>query len=132
MSMLKSSTLPVHAFLLPSESLPVRCQAQTDLLSLPESKDDHSLIAELTREFSRFGTVSVKIRRDGRNMPFAFCQYTASDIINSPSTMDRTNRHSATNTPGWLSRREKISWLAAVVAGPRWSAEMVSHVGELF
>ncbi|KAK9777338.1 putative RRM domain-containing protein [Seiridium cardinale] len=44
--------------------------------NLPESVDDLRLEAEVTRQFSDFGTVFVKIRRDARNMPFAFCQYT--------------------------------------------------------
>lgn len=46
--------------------------------SLPESKEDRALEAAVTREFSRYGTVFVKIRRDGNRMPFAFCQYTVS------------------------------------------------------
>ncbi|KAH8661880.1 hypothetical protein BX600DRAFT_550747 [Xylariales sp. PMI_506] len=44
--------------------------------NLPESIDDTRLEAEVTRQFSKFGVVFVKIRRDNRNMPFAFCQYT--------------------------------------------------------
>ncbi|KAL7917737.1 hypothetical protein ACQKWADRAFT_331677 [Trichoderma austrokoningii] len=38
--------------------------------------DDVTLEVEVTRYFARFGTVFVKIRRDGRQMPFAFCQFT--------------------------------------------------------
>lgn len=39
--------------------------------------EDAELEAEVTRVFSRFGTVFVKIRRDNRKqMPFAFCQFT--------------------------------------------------------
>jgi hypothetical protein len=50
------------------------------LHSLADSKDDSVLMAAVTREFSRFGTVFVKIRRDERTglMPFAFCQFTVS------------------------------------------------------
>lgn len=48
----------------------------TTFASLPEGKDDRTLEAALTREFSKYGTVFVKIRRDSQNMPFAFCQYT--------------------------------------------------------
>ncbi|KAK3311435.1 uncharacterized protein B0T15DRAFT_548965 [Chaetomium strumarium] len=48
--------------------------------NLPEGKDDRALEAAVTREFSRFGTVFVKIRREGRGtstgMPYAFAQYT--------------------------------------------------------
>lgn len=46
--------------------------------SLPEHKDDRALEAAVTREFSKYGTVFVKIRRDGNHMPFAFCQFTVS------------------------------------------------------
>ncbi|KAF7531708.1 hypothetical protein G7054_g8646 [Neopestalotiopsis clavispora] len=45
--------------------------------NLPESVDDVHLEAEVTRSFSEYGTVFVKIRRDARNMPFAFCQFTS-------------------------------------------------------
>ncbi|KAL1861503.1 hypothetical protein VTK73DRAFT_7062 [Phialemonium thermophilum] len=44
--------------------------------NLPENKDDVILEATITRVFAEFGTVFVKVRRDGQNMPFAFCQYT--------------------------------------------------------
>ncbi|KAL2180757.1 uncharacterized protein P884DRAFT_191098 [Thermothelomyces heterothallicus CBS 202.75] len=48
--------------------------------NLPESKDDRALEAAVTREFSRFGTVFVKIRRESKGnvagMPYAFAQYT--------------------------------------------------------
>ncbi|KAL8302035.1 hypothetical protein RB593_000689 [Gaeumannomyces tritici] len=44
--------------------------------NLPEPKEDRALEAAVTREFSKFGTVFIKIRRDPHNMPFAFCQYT--------------------------------------------------------
>ncbi|KAK4247833.1 hypothetical protein C7999DRAFT_14172 [Corynascus novoguineensis] len=48
--------------------------------NLPESKDDRALEAAVTREFSRFGTVFVKIRREGKGnvagMPYAFAQFT--------------------------------------------------------
>mgnify|MGYP001369840434 CR=1 FL=1 len=42
--------------------------------------EDAELEAEVTRVFSRFGTVFVKIRRDNRKqMPFAFCQFTCDE-----------------------------------------------------
>ncbi|KAK1826526.1 hypothetical protein QBC39DRAFT_386653 [Podospora conica] len=46
--------------------------------NLCDSKSDEDLEAAVTREFSRFGTVFAKIRRDDRTglMPFAFCQFT--------------------------------------------------------
>ncbi|KAI1823726.1 hypothetical protein F4861DRAFT_539705 [Xylaria intraflava] len=44
--------------------------------NLPESKSDTVLEVAITKAFSVFGPVFVKIRRDPKNMPFAFCQYT--------------------------------------------------------
>ncbi|KAK3695514.1 hypothetical protein B0T22DRAFT_508783 [Podospora appendiculata] len=44
--------------------------------NLPEGRDDQALEAAVTRVFSEYGVVYVKIRRDAQNMPFAFCQYT--------------------------------------------------------
>ncbi|KAI2619714.1 hypothetical protein GGR54DRAFT_640039 [Hypoxylon sp. NC1633] len=44
--------------------------------NLPEFVADSRLELELTKAFSKFGIVFVKIRRDQRNMPFAFCQFT--------------------------------------------------------
>ncbi|KAI0403058.1 hypothetical protein F4802DRAFT_608259 [Xylaria palmicola] len=46
--------------------------------NLPESKSDTVLEVAVTKAFSAFGPVFVKIRRDPKNMPFAFCQYTDS------------------------------------------------------
>ncbi|KAK4125073.1 hypothetical protein N657DRAFT_679861 [Parathielavia appendiculata] len=50
------------------------------IANLPESKDDRALEAAVTREFSRYGTVFVKIRREAKGnmtgMPYAFAQYT--------------------------------------------------------
>ncbi|KAI1362437.1 hypothetical protein F5Y08DRAFT_355331 [Xylaria arbuscula] len=46
--------------------------------NLPESKSDTVLEVAVTKAFSPFGPVFVKIRRDPKNMPFAFCQYTDS------------------------------------------------------
>lgn len=48
------------------------------LPSLSQNFDDGKLEVEVTKYFSQFGTVFVKIRRDGRQMPFAFCQFTVS------------------------------------------------------
>ncbi|KAK4102728.1 hypothetical protein N658DRAFT_422656 [Parathielavia hyrcaniae] len=53
------------------------------IANLPESKDDRALEAAVTREFSRYGTVFVKIRREAKGnmigMPYAFAQYTNDD-----------------------------------------------------
>ncbi|KAK8040443.1 hypothetical protein PG991_000231 [Apiospora marii] len=44
--------------------------------NLPESMDNTPLQKEIDVKFSEFGTCFVKIRRDKKNMPFAFVQYT--------------------------------------------------------
>ncbi|KAI1763723.1 hypothetical protein GGR53DRAFT_531260 [Hypoxylon sp. FL1150] len=44
--------------------------------NLAEHVRDTRLEATLTKLFSEFGVVFVKIRRDSNNMPYAFCQYT--------------------------------------------------------
>ncbi|KND90387.1 Meiotic activator RIM4 [Tolypocladium ophioglossoides CBS 100239] len=44
--------------------------------NLPQHFSDRLLEEEVTKAFSQFGIVFVKIKRDGRGMPFAFCQYT--------------------------------------------------------
>ncbi|KKP01504.1 hypothetical protein THAR02_06408 [Trichoderma harzianum] len=44
--------------------------------NLTQAFDDRKLEIEVTKYFSQFGTVFVKIRRDSRQMPFAFCQFT--------------------------------------------------------
>ncbi|KAK0609341.1 hypothetical protein B0T17DRAFT_501626 [Bombardia bombarda] len=50
--------------------------------NLPEPKDDMALEAAIVREFTKYGTVFVKIRRDAQNMPFAFCQFTRNEDAN--------------------------------------------------
>ncbi|TAQ88197.1 hypothetical protein B7494_g3501 [Chlorociboria aeruginascens] len=44
--------------------------------NLLQSESEESLQVAVTQVFREFGAVYVKIRRDGRQMPFAFCQYT--------------------------------------------------------
>ncbi|KAF4512735.1 hypothetical protein G6O67_000080 [Ophiocordyceps sinensis] len=44
--------------------------------NLPQQFHDRKLEEEVTKTFSQFGIVFVKIKRDSRGMPFAFCQYT--------------------------------------------------------
>ncbi|KAI0112859.1 hypothetical protein F4814DRAFT_449311 [Daldinia grandis] len=57
--------------------------------NLPEFVRDARLEVELTRAFSKFGIVFVKIRRDQRNMPFAFCQYTKDEDAHNAVTQGR-------------------------------------------
>ncbi|KHJ30582.1 putative rna recognition domain-containing protein [Erysiphe necator] len=45
-------------------------------ISLLQSESDEALAAAVLEVFREFGTVFVKIRRDAKHMPFAFCQYT--------------------------------------------------------
>ena len=44
-------------------------------MSLASPRTDEQLERSVNRVFERFGTVYVKIRRDTRGMPYAFCQY---------------------------------------------------------
>ncbi|KAK8067888.1 hypothetical protein PG996_007000 [Apiospora saccharicola] len=44
--------------------------------NLPESMENEKLRTEIDGRFGRFGTCFVKIRRDKKNMPFAFVQFT--------------------------------------------------------
>ena len=52
------------------------CSANLD--SLTQSDTDDQLEYAVTQAFQQFGNVYVKIRRDARQMPFAFAQYTVS------------------------------------------------------
>lgn len=94
--------------------------------SLPEGVDDTRLEAEVTRHFSRFGTVFVKIRRDARNMPFAFCQYTVSipEKFAIGTLADRHNRRRMTRREPWF--KAKASSSTAVLVAPKWCAPTVS------
>ncbi|OAA60144.1 RNA-binding protein [Cordyceps fumosorosea ARSEF 2679] len=47
--------------------------------NLAQLYDDKTLEYEVTRTFSKYGPVFVKIRRDARHMPFAFCQFTCDE-----------------------------------------------------
>ncbi|ATY61682.1 RNA-binding protein [Cordyceps militaris] len=47
--------------------------------NLAQLYDDKTLEYEVTRAFSKYGPVFVKIRRDQRHMPFAFCQFTCDE-----------------------------------------------------
>ncbi|KAG6033795.1 hypothetical protein E4U41_006802 [Claviceps citrina] len=51
--------------------------------SLSQPYDDRTLELEVTKAFSQFGEVWVKIKRDGSQMPFAFCQFTKDDHAQS-------------------------------------------------
>ncbi|KAJ8058451.1 hypothetical protein OCU04_012639 [Sclerotinia nivalis] len=44
--------------------------------NLLQSENEDSLQMAVTQIFREYGPVYVKIRRDGKHMPFAFCQYT--------------------------------------------------------
>ncbi|ESZ90545.1 hypothetical protein SBOR_9068 [Sclerotinia borealis F-4128] len=44
--------------------------------NLLQSENEDSLQMAVTQVFREYGAVYVKIRRDGKHMPFAFCQYT--------------------------------------------------------
>ena len=46
--------------------------------SLPRELADEVLEYKLKEKFDAFGTVYVKIKRDYRGMPYAFCQFEVS------------------------------------------------------
>lgn len=50
------------------------------MASLSQTKSDEQLEYSVTSVFQAFGNVYVKIRRDSKGMPFAFCQYEVSHI----------------------------------------------------
>jgi len=77
--MLRLITLPRRVYLWQSEFNLSQHSPELYILnpnSLPEAKSDTALEVGVTKTFSAFGPVFVKIRRDHKNMPFAFCQYT--------------------------------------------------------
>jgi hypothetical protein len=49
--------------------------------SLLQSENEDSLQMAVTQIFREYGPVFVKIRRDGKHMPFAFCQYTVGNSV---------------------------------------------------
>lgn len=76
--MRKLFTHPLAVSLLPSSF-----QSNIFLIALTESsllqsESEESLQMAVTQIFREFGPVYVKIRRDAKQMPFAFCQYTVS------------------------------------------------------
>lgn len=54
--------------------------------SLLQGESDESLEASVTDVFRDYGKVWVKVRRDHKNMPFAFCQYTVGSVTQFQST----------------------------------------------
>ncbi|RKF63924.1 Polyadenylate-binding protein, cytoplasmic and nuclear [Erysiphe neolycopersici] len=68
-----SDTLPVNPQDAQAIYPPSSCVFVANLL---QSENDEALVAAVLEVFRKFGTVFVKIRRDAKHMPFAFCQYT--------------------------------------------------------
>lgn len=52
--------------------------------SLVQMKSDEELERCVKDAFKQFGTVYVKIKRDHKHMPYAFCQFTVSTILIRP------------------------------------------------
>lgn len=81
--MLKLSTRQRRASSLRSkfrETSFCRVAAKSLHCSLASGSSDEELTDAVTEVFGQFGTVYVKIRRDSRGMPYAFCQYTVRDV----------------------------------------------------
>lgn len=49
--------------------------------SLSQARTDEQLESSVTAVFQAFGDVYVKVRRDSKGMPFAFCQYEVSSLF---------------------------------------------------
>lgn len=49
--------------------------------SLSQARTDEQLEYSVTSVFQVFGDVYVKVRRDSKGMPFAFCQYEVSSLL---------------------------------------------------
>jgi len=70
-----------------------------DTCSLSSLRTDEQLEYSVTRVFKEFGNVYVKIRRDGKGMPFAFCQYEVSiGGLESPHIANAAERTLSTLT----------------------------------
>lgn len=55
--------------------LAISADIMSDMGSLSHTRSDEELEVSVKTVFQTFGTVYVKIRRDNKGMPFAFCQY---------------------------------------------------------
>lgn len=77
----KASTRLLAAFSLPSKFIQIYSSTDTDFNSLLQTEGEETLQMAVTQVFREFGPVFVKIRRDAKQMPFAFCQYTVSTSI---------------------------------------------------
>jgi hypothetical protein len=75
-TMLRRSYRPRPVCLWPSEYLHACCESLLTSYSLSSMESELELQASVTEAFSEYGAVWVKIRRDNKNMPYAFCQYT--------------------------------------------------------
>ncbi|KAG8534246.1 uncharacterized protein KY384_001090 [Bacidia gigantensis] len=64
-------------------------QACVFVANLTQSESDEQLEYAVTEAFQRFGNVYVKIRRDARQMPFAFAQYTTVEDAQQAITLGR-------------------------------------------
>ncbi|KAI6089372.1 hypothetical protein F4821DRAFT_257166 [Hypoxylon rubiginosum] len=73
--------------------------------NLPEHVRDTRLEASLTKVCSQYGMVFVKIRRDSRNMPYAFCQFT--------NEQDARNAMEALQGTMIEGRPVRIEWVKA-------------------
>lgn len=79
--MLKRCFLRLPVYSLPSKLTPEVMDVTANTYSLSSLRTDDQLDFSVTKVFQEFGTVWVKIRRDSKGMPFAFCQYEVHNII---------------------------------------------------
>lgn len=64
----------------------------SDNSSLSHTRSDDELEVSVKTVFQTFGTVYVKIRRDNKGMPFAFCQYEVRWPLEHYASMSHTFR----------------------------------------
>ncbi|KAL9600611.1 MAG: hypothetical protein Q9219_003044 [cf. Caloplaca sp. 3 TL-2023] len=80
------ASLPLSADTAQAMLPPSACVFVANLL---QSKSDDQLEHSVSEAFQRFGNVYVKIRRDNKGMPFAFCQYENANDAQRAITMGR-------------------------------------------
>lgn len=123
----KSSTLQKPAFLLPSKffSIVLRTLTRTSS-SLSKIDDDATLKVEVTKLFSEYGECFTKIKRDHKQTPFAFCQFTVSKTKKAcaPLLISCSKLHTQT---GLLCTVTDVSFLIAIVE-LKWLRGTVSRL----
>ena len=103
----------------------------TNYYSLSSLRSDDQLEHSVTQAFSVFGNVYVKIRRDNKGMPFAFCQYEVARVLSNEThpklTLERTHTTLSVLSP-WVV----VSWSIIVPAVQSAQKSIVGFPIDLF